>query len=68
MRFKWTSITESEFERLVERCNFTPAELRIFELRRKDKTPVAVAFETHYCERQIYRISKAIIEKVKSQL
>jgi hypothetical protein len=41
-RFKWTSITESEFERLVERCNFTPVELQILELRRKGTSPVAI--------------------------
>ena len=64
MRFKWTSITESERERFVERCNFTPVELRIFELRRKGCTPEKVAQKTKFSERQIYRISREILEKI----
>jgi DNA-binding NarL/FixJ family response regulator len=63
-RFKWTSITESEFERLVKRCNFTPEELQILKLRRKGYTPVAVGLKTTYCERQVYRISRSIVEKI----
>ena len=64
MRFKWTSITESEFERYVERCNFTDTELRILKLRHKGATPVATALKIGYTERQIYRISTEIVEKI----
>ena len=68
MRFKWTSITESEFERLVERCNFTPVELQILELRRKGKTPLEVAIEINYSERQIYNLSKDVVVKIRKEL
>lgn len=67
MRFKWTSITESEFERFVERCNFTPIELKILELRRKDVAPADVADEIGYCERQMFNISREIVEKIKKE-
>jgi len=68
MRFKWTSVTESEFERLVERCNFTPVELQILELRRKGCTPVAVALKTNYSERQVYNLSKDVLVKIRKEL
>ena len=67
MRFKWTSVTQSEFERFVERCNFTPTELRILELRRKGLTPVAVAGEIGYGEAQMYRISAVVVEKIRKE-
>jgi len=67
MRFKWTSITESEFERYVERCNFTDTELRILELRRKGFTPVATALKIGYSERQMRRISADIVEKIEKE-
>ena len=67
MRFKWTSITESEFERYVERCNFTDIELQILELRRKGFTPVATALKIGYSERQMRRISADIVEKIEKE-
>jgi DNA-binding NarL/FixJ family response regulator len=68
MRFKWTSVTESEFERLVERCNFTPIELQILELRRKGKSPLQVADKMKFSERQIYRISCEVVVKIKKEI
>jgi len=68
MRFKWTSVTESEFERLVERCNFTPIELQILQLRRKGKTPLQVALDTNYSERQIYNLSNDVVVKIRKEL
>jgi DNA-binding NarL/FixJ family response regulator len=66
-RLKWTSITESEFEHYVERCNFTPAELQILQLRRKGASPVAVALKMNYSDKNIYRISAEIIKKMNKE-
>ena len=68
MRFKWTSITESEFERYVERCNFTDTKLRILELRCKGATPVEVAKKTKYSEAQMYRISAEVVLKINKEM
>jgi hypothetical protein len=67
MRFKWTRVTESEFKRLVERCNFTPIELQIFEMRRKSCKIVEIAFKTDYSDRQIIRISHEIVAKINHE-
>ncbi|MCL2078187.1 MAG: hypothetical protein FWH08_07280 [Oscillospiraceae bacterium] len=68
MKFRWTSITESEFKRLVERCNFTPVEMRILELRRKGHTPVAVSMKINYSERQVFNLSNDVLEKIFKEL
>ena|GEM_PF-1666637 len=64
MRYKWTRITEPEFERLVRLCNFTPVELQIFKLRRKGLAPGFVADEIGYSKRQMERISREAILKI----
>ena len=66
-RLKWTSITESEFEHYVARCNFTPAELQILQLRRKGVSPIAVALKINYSDKNIYRISAEIIKKMNKE-
>jgi len=66
-RLKWTSITESEFEWLIVRCNFTPLELQILQLRRKDTSPIAIADKLGYCETHIYRISAEIVSKIRKE-
>ena len=68
MRLKWTSITESEFEHFIARCNFTPVELRILRLRRKGCTPTKVAEKIGYSEAQMYRLSADIIAKIKKEM
>ena len=67
MKFKWTDITESEYKRLVKRCNFTAVELQILDLRRKGIAPDEVAEKVFYTERQMYRISKTIVSKIKRE-
>ena len=67
MKFKWTSITESEFEWNVERCNFTPTELRLLELRRKGVSPLEVAEKIGYSEAQMYRFSAAVAVKISKE-
>jgi hypothetical protein len=67
MRFKWTSITESEHKRLLKCCNFTPIERQIYDLRRKGSTALMVAIKINYSESQIHRISAVIVEKIAKE-
>ena len=67
MKYKWTRITESVYEHLVERCNFTPVELRILESRRKGKSLSCVADELGYSERHLRRISNDVLAKIEKE-
>ena len=64
MKYKFTSITESKFEKLVERCNFTEVELQIVNLRRKGRTPDEVSVEIGYSPRQTARHTKNAVAKI----
>jgi len=66
-KFGWTRVTESEFERLLERCNFTEMEQRIFEMRRKGKSLELIAYEVGYSVRQIKNISAVIVKKITKE-
>ena len=64
MKFRWTGITETEYERLVARCNFTLVEHEILKMRRKSIALDVIADKIGYSQRQMHNISNIVIEKI----
>ena len=68
MKFVWKRINNAEFKRLSESHKFTPLELKIINLRRKEKPLTFISDNLNYSERHIRRLSEIIIEKIFKEL
>ena len=61
---KLYNFVKDEEEFLIENCNFTPDELKVFQLKQKDYTIVQIAMEMHTCERTINTLVNEITNKI----
>lgn len=53
-----------EYDYFIENCNFTDREKEVLDLRRKDKTYIAISMELNMSERTVNRVIKKIKAKI----
>ena len=59
-----SSFTVPEINHLKELCNFTPTEMRAFELKAKDYTNVQLAMELNVSESTVSVIMRRVRTKI----
>lgn len=61
---KLYNFVKDEEEFLIENCNFTDEELKVFKLKQKDYSIVQIAMEIHTSERTVNTIVDKIVNKI----
>lgn len=61
---KIPDFTKPEIDYLLEMCNFSDDEERVFLMRSKNKTLEEVAEELNVCYKTAYRINKRVKTKI----
>ena len=61
---KLYNFVKDEENFLIENCNFTDDELKVFKLKQKDYTIVKIAMELHMSERTINTLVDKITNKI----
>lgn len=49
---------------LIENCNFTKDEEKVFRLKQKDYSIVQIAMELHTCERTVNTLVDKVVNKI----
>jgi len=61
---KLYNFVKDEEEFLIENCNFTDSELKVFKLKQKDCTIVNIAMQLHMSERTVNTLVEKITNKI----
>ena len=61
---KIRDLVQPEMDYYKEKCNFTPDELRYFELKAKDYSNVQISLEMLISERTVSELSKRVNRKM----
>lgn len=56
--------TVPELNKFRELCNFTPDELKYFELRSQCKSNVQISLEMHVSESQVSKLARRVKSKI----